>query len=44
MELEHGLFQKSIGESVTSDEHGWKKRLETKDWQDDFKLTVYSKK
>ena len=33
-----------MGESVTSEEHGWKKRLETKKWVNDMKMVVYSKK
>lgn len=33
-----------MGESVTSEENGWKKRLETKDWVHDFKMVIYSKK
>ena len=38
------MFDKLNQESVTSGEHGWKKRLDVKEWKNDFKMSMYSKK
>ena len=38
------MFDKLNQESVTSGEHGWKKRLEVKEWKNDMKMQVFSKK
>lgn len=41
---ERAQFDAIMGESITSEANGWKKRLEIKEWKDDLKLSVYSKK
>lgn len=44
MAKERAIFDKLMGESVTSDEHGWKKRLDVNKWKDDIKINIYAKK
>ena len=44
IKVERALFDQRMAESVTSQEHGWKKRLDQPDWKNDLIITVWSKK
>lgn len=44
MASEKQLYEEYLAESLTSTEIGWKKRLDVKEWDEDMKMTVHSRK